>query len=53
MTVDIADGTLVGKLPPRAVALVLEWWRLHQAELAENWQLLGEGKEPQKIHPLE
>jgi len=36
-----------------AVGLVLEWWTLHQTELAENWHLLAEGKEPKKIDPLE
>jgi hypothetical protein len=51
--VSISDGAIVGKLPPRAIGLVLEWWSLHQAELAENWQLLSQGREPQKIEPLE
>ena len=53
VVIRIADGAVTGKLPPRAVGLVLEWWSLHQAELAANWQLLGEGKEPKKIKPLE
>jgi hypothetical protein len=53
ITVDIGDGSVQGKLAPRAVGLVLEWWSLHQAELARNWQLLSEGKEPAKIQPLE
>ncbi|HVT03985.1 MAG TPA: DUF4160 domain-containing protein [Thermoanaerobaculia bacterium] len=51
--VDIADGRVGGKLPPRAIGLVLEWWSLHQPELARNWQLVNEGKEPEKIQPLE
>ena len=53
ITVDISDGKVMGKLPPRAVGLVLEWWSRHQAELAQNWQLVTDGKEPQKIQPLE
>jgi hypothetical protein len=51
--VRISDGAVTGKLPARAVGLVLEWWSLHQAELANNWQLLAEGREPKKIGPLE
>lgn len=42
-----------GKLPPRALGLVLEWWSLHQDELARNWQLVAEGMEPKKVQPLE
>ncbi|HEY6137311.1 MAG TPA: DUF4160 domain-containing protein [Thermoanaerobaculia bacterium] len=50
----IADGrTLRGGLPPRAENLVREWWSIHREELARNWQLLSEGKEPNKIDPLE
>ncbi len=33
ITVHITDGAVTGKLPPRALGLVLEWWTLHQAEL--------------------
>jgi hypothetical protein len=51
--VGIADGRVRGKFPPRALGLVLEWWSLHQAELAANWQLVSEGKEPDRIQPLE
>ena len=53
IVVEIADGRVTGKLPPRAMGLVLEWWSLHQIELAENWQLLTEGREPRRIAPLE
>jgi hypothetical protein len=51
--VGIDDGRVRGRFPPRALGLVLEWWSLHQHELAENWQLVSDGKEPAKIHPLE
>jgi hypothetical protein len=51
--VGIADGRVMGKLPPRALGLVLEWWSLHQSELAANWQLAVEGREPMRIKPLE
>ena len=51
--VGIGDGSVRGTFPPRALGLVLEWWSLHQQELMENWDLLNEGKEPEKINPLE
>jgi phosphomannomutase len=51
--VGIADGRVKGDVPPRAKALVLEWWSLHREELEANWALIAAGKEPQKIAPLE
>jgi hypothetical protein len=33
--------------------LVLEWWHLHREELEANWRLLMDGKEPNRIAPLE
>lgn len=53
VTVRISDGYIDGKLPPRALALILEWWNLHREELAENWQLAKERKEIKRIPPLE
>ncbi|HEY3052933.1 MAG TPA: DUF4160 domain-containing protein [Thermoanaerobaculia bacterium] len=44
VTVRISDGYIDGKLPPRALALILEWWNLHREELAENWKLAKERK---------
>ena len=42
-----------GRLPPRALTLVLEWAFLHREELLEDW-LLAEKKAPlKKIKPLE
>ena len=35
-TLRIADGAVDGRLPRRALSLVLEWYALHQAELLEN-----------------
>jgi hypothetical protein len=48
-------GLLGGDLPPRALALVVEWarLRLHEAELAENWRRLHSDEPPQQIAPLE
>ena len=53
ITVDINTGVVTGKFPRRALHLVLEWYSLHKAELAENWSLV-ERKHPLKtIQPLE
>lgn len=51
--VAIADGRVNGHFPPRARALVVEWWSLHRDELAANWHLIADGKEPKRIAPLE
>ncbi|MBI2316793.1 MAG: DUF4160 domain-containing protein [Betaproteobacteria bacterium] len=53
ITVDIDTGVVTGKFPRRALNLVLEWYSLHKAELAEDWSL-SERKQPLKsIDPLE
>jgi hypothetical protein len=53
ITVDIHTGIVTGKFPRRALHLVLEWYSLHKAELAENWAL-AQNKNPLKtIDPLE
>jgi Domain of unknown function (DUF4160) len=44
---------LDGSLPPRALALVLEWATLHQGELLENWRRLHADEPPIRIAPLE
>jgi len=51
----IADfGLEQGWLPPKALALVVEWAAQHQAELLENWKSLSEQKKAdfKKIEPL-
>jgi len=53
ITVRIEDGGVEGSFPPRALGHVMEWWSLHRAELAENWQLAQEGRQPKPIDPLE
>ncbi len=42
-----------GKLPRRALALVLEWASLHRTELRESWKLCVKNKNPHKIKPLD
>ena len=51
--VAISDGRVAGQFPPRARALVLEWWNIHREELEANWKLVSSGKEPNWIDPLE
>lgn len=41
-----------GKLPPRALGLVMEWAALHQKELILLWQNAREQKPLGKIEPL-
>jgi len=52
-TVDI--NTLViceGRLPKRITQLVLQWAKLHQAELLEDWGLCLAKEHPKSIDPL-
>lgn len=41
-----------GALPPRALALVLEWAQEHRTELLEDWNLCAHKQRPKKIRPL-
>jgi hypothetical protein len=43
---------LEGNLPPRALALVIEWTALHRAELLDNWNRLRRLQSPAQIAPL-
>jgi hypothetical protein len=53
ISVRIADGVVTGTFPSRALSHVLEWWNLHRAELAENWQLARLHMPLKTIEPLE
>lgn len=44
---------LEGKLPRRAVSMVIEWAALHQHELMNNWEGLRKEQSIVKIEPLE
>jgi hypothetical protein len=46
-------NVLVGKLPSRALGLVIEWASMHQTELMENWSRIENGQALEKIAPLE
>jgi hypothetical protein len=46
-------AVLQGKLPRRAIGMVMEWAAQHQVELEQNWELLRNDQPPQNINPLE
>ncbi|MGI9211536.1 MAG: DUF4160 domain-containing protein [Methylococcaceae bacterium] len=46
-------SVLAGRLPPRAMGLVIEWASRHQAELMDDWFLARDQAELRKIEPLE
>ena len=41
-----------GHLPPRALQMALEWAKLHQGELMDNWLLCQNKSKPNQIAPL-
>jgi len=41
-----------GRLPPRALGLVIEWATLHQQELMDDWQRGQDKQALVKIEPL-
>ena len=44
---------LVGELPHRARALVLEWASLHRPELLDDWERARRGEPLEAIQPLD
>jgi hypothetical protein len=42
-----------GRLPPRILALAIEWGNLHQAELLKNWHRMRIEQPPLRVAPLE
>lgn len=44
---------LEGKIPPRALGLVIEWASQDQEELLQNWELTRQNQRLNKIEPLE
>ncbi len=52
-SVDIEDLTVIaGRLPPRALRLVVEWAGAHQTELRENWDRARRHQPLEPIDPL-
>jgi hypothetical protein len=52
-SVEIGSERIHGQLPKRALALVLEWNRLHRQELLENWDRARAGQPLARVAPLE
>lgn len=46
-------GILMGDLPPRVLALTVEWASIHRAELLENWRRLRSKVPARPVAPLE
>ncbi len=44
---------LEGRLPSRALGLVVEWASQHQEELMTNWEAARNDRPPKKIPPLQ
>jgi Domain of unknown function (DUF4160) len=53
ITVEIETGQVNGSFPQRALAHVLEWNKLHHAELLEAWSLARASQPLPHIDPLE
>ena len=53
VTVEIETGVVSGRLPRRALRLLLEWYDLHREELAANWTLAQQRKPLHPVAPLE
>jgi hypothetical protein len=43
---------LSGALPPRALALLVEWTAIHKEELVEDWSRARSGQPLVRIEPL-
>jgi len=51
--IDIQNlSVLEGRIPPRALGLVIEWASIHQTELIEGFALAQQMQKPPKIAPL-
>ena len=44
---------LEGRIPPRALGMVMEWATQHEQELMLNWELAKSSQPPKKIAPLQ
>lgn len=52
VTVSIHDGIVTGKMPGRALRMILEWLDLHREELLADWEKAQQGTPLDKIEPL-
>ena len=52
IVVSIEGEILEGIFPNKQLKLLLEWMKIHEGELKENWNLLSNGEGYFKIEPL-
>jgi len=52
VSVDIESGVVEGRMPRRALKLILEWYELHAEELMQDWELAQARRTLQPIPPL-
>ena len=52
VSVSVDGEVLAGSLEPRALALVVEWARLHREELLEDWERARQNRPLVGIPPL-
>ncbi len=53
ISVDIKSGLVKGRMPGRAVRMILEWLDLHRDELLACWEQTKNKQHPDKIAPLQ
>ena len=53
ISIDIKTEFIQGKFLKRALKHVMEWHELHKEELLDNWKLIQETGDYNKIEPLE
>jgi len=52
VSISIESGIVEGKMPKRALSLIFEWLEIHKDELINNWKLIEETGDYNKIEPL-
>ena len=52
VSIEIANGNIIGEMPRRALNLIFEWLDLHKEELLANWEKAKNGDTLDKIEPL-
>ena len=53
VSVDIKSGVVKGRMPARALRMILEWLDLHRNELLVCWEKASNRQHPDKIAPLQ
>ena len=51
--VEIESGVVTGQFPRRGLHAVLEWYEIHKADLAEDWDRARQKLPLKPIEPLE